>query len=146
MRLVDGPVQKLLPDNAKCFALSPQGRAVGLRDMVREASAAHRKEMRDRIFSSMDVDRDGQISREEFESFVRKSPTASAMHPEITVFAVGASEGDAVQEREFGLAYAKERVSINPWSLRASCCCQMLVHEYEHLWHASGSRPGSPHA
>jgi len=53
---------------------------------------------------------------------------------ESIVFAIGASEGDAILEPDFGEEYTTDKVSICPWGLRAASCCQMVCYEFESVW------------
>jgi len=51
------------------------------------------------------------------------------------VFAVGASEGDALlEETMFGGDYAGNRISISPHELTAAAVCQMVCTEFSEYW------------
>jgi len=134
MRLIEGTVKEILPDGCRAYALSPDGRRTTLADL------AHKDQKE--IFSQMDTDGDGRVTREEFTTFMRTSPKAALS--ELVAFAIGASEGDATQELGFGPEYTKEKISICVWPLRASDCCDMLCHEYQNLWGITGSAPPLP--
>jgi len=134
MRFMEGTVKEVLPEGCRAYALTPDGRRTTIGDLARK----DQKE----IFSQMDTDGDGRVTREEFTAFMRTSPKATMS--ELVAFAIGASEGDATQEPGFGPEYTREKISICVWPIRTSDCCEMLCHEYRNLWGVTGPAPSLP--
>eukprot|EP00931_Biecheleriopsis_adriatica_P054379 TRINITY_DN31990_c0_g1_i1.p1 TRINITY_DN31990_c0_g1~~TRINITY_DN31990_c0_g1_i1.p1 ORF type:complete len:2327 (+),score=694.41 TRINITY_DN31990_c0_g1_i1:578-6982(+) len=105
MRVIYGKLQQQLPKGCPRIALSPQGENVQLKDFLQELMQPS-----------------------------GSSTAAPSSEPSTVVFAVGVSRGDATKDPRFGAGYTTRRISLCPWDLRASACCQMVCHEYETLW------------
>jgi len=105
MRVLRTSIDKVLPESARRYALTVQGRSRTLRNIAEDP---------------------------------RTSSTSSTMPaPEgsdLVVFAVGASDGDAIAETNCASGYTQEKVSVCPWGLRSQCVCQMVCHEFENAW------------
>jgi len=67
----------------------------------------------------------------------QQANNATGEGSDITVFAVGVSEDDAVAMEEFGRRYTQDVINVCPWGLRSQCVCQMLCHEFENVWNVT---------
>lgn len=113
LRVIDGPLRDHLPNDCPWYALSPQGESIQLKDFVRD----------------MVLDSPSGLSCLPGSS----GEPAEVALPRAFVFSVGASTGDAMRDPMFA-NLAQQRISICPWDLTASACCNMLCHEFERCW------------
>jgi len=113
LRVIDGPLRDHLPNECPWYALSPQGESIQLKDFVRD----------------MVLDSPSGLSCLPGSS----GEPAEVALPRAFVFSVGASAGDAMRDPMFA-NLAQQRISICPWDLTASACCNMLCHEFERCW------------